>query len=83
MERNFLKTPDLSKYPKAPIQPMPANVKELIMSWRNREKNKPDKDDTKQNKVLISPSIEFNYVLADVIDLLNKLPEKYYNDLKL
>ena len=67
----------------APIQLMPENVKEFIMSWRNRGKNKPNKNDTKQNQVTIPTSIEFNYLLSDVIDLLNKLPEKYYSDFKL
>jgi flavodoxin len=60
------------------IQTMPSNVKEFIMSWRNR-KTKAVK--TTQPKE-ISENIEFKYDLDEVVKVLNKLPAKYYNDFK-
>ena len=63
-----------------PIQTMPANVKEFVMTWRNRKmkSNSVTKKPMSTNK-----NIRFNYNLADVVDVLNKLPSKYYNDTKL
>ena len=61
------------------IQPMPSNVKEFIMSWRNR---KTKAINTTQSKEIISKNIEFKYDLDEVVKVLNKLPAKYYNDFK-
>ena len=44
------------------IQPIPSNVKEFIMSWRNR-KTKAIK--TTQSKEIISKNIEFKYDLDE------------------
>ena len=53
------------------------------MKWRNRN-NKSDKViNTTQSHKVINNDIKFTYDVADVVDMLNKLPASYYDDTKL
>lgn len=72
-----------------PIQPLPKNIKDFIMSTdnyknrTNKKRNDTDKPENSKPKANITNNIHFRYKLEDVVDLLNKLPEKYYEDNQL
>ena len=63
-----------------PIQPMPDDLKKYILKWQN--KNNVNKKEKKETPATVPTSIMFNYELAHIVDVLNKLPSKYYNDFK-
>ena len=62
-----------------PIQPLPEKLKQFILTWQNKNNN-VNKKEKKETSTTIPKSIMFNYNLADIVDVLNKLPPKYYND---
>jgi hypothetical protein len=64
-----------------PIQTMPDNVKEFIMSWRTRN-NKTTKDTQIKKNVIINKDIKYKFDNDKLVKLLNLLPSKYYNDYK-
>ena len=53
------------------------NEKERKKKASNRISNKIE-----NNEVNVPSTLEYKYVLADLVDLLNKLPDEYYNDFK-
>ena len=64
-----------------PIQQMPKNVKEFIMTWRNRN-DKKNKTTSPKITTILNNHIKFKYDKNKLVKVLNELPSKYYNDYK-
>jgi hypothetical protein len=65
-----------------PIQTMPDNVKDFVMSWRTRNNKKTPKDTQIKKNVIINKDIKYKFDNDKLVKLLNLLPSKYYNDYK-
>jgi hypothetical protein len=71
------------------IKPMPENIKDFIREHiKNKlnktNKTKGDKKPTNNKKDIanIPQTIEYKYDISDLVKLLNKLPNKYYDNYK-
>ena len=65
-----------------PIQTMPQNVKEFVMSWRNRKNKTTTKESPVKKIVNINNDIKYKYDQNELVKVLNLLPSKYYDDYK-
>ena len=65
-----------------PIQQMPDNVKDFIMTLRNRENKKKNTTCPEKTTIQKNNHIKFKYDKDKLVKVLNKLPSKYYNDYK-
>ena len=65
-----------------PIQTMPDNVIEFIMSWRTKNNKTSLKDNNVKKTVKVNKDIKYKFNSTELIKVLNLLPSKYYNDYK-
>ena len=61
---------------------MPENVKEFVMSWRNRKNKTTTKESPVKKIVNINNDIKYKYDQNELVKVLNLLPSKYYDDYK-
>ena len=61
---------------------MPKNVKEFIMSWRNRKNKTTTKDTPTKKTITTNKDIKYKFDNDKLVKVLNLLPSKYYNDYK-